>query len=43
MPNTYRAEFFTAADFAARDFTADTPQEALQLAREFYDHPPHHG
>jgi hypothetical protein len=37
MPNTYRAEFFTAADFAARDFEADSPQEALQLARQFYD------
>jgi len=34
---TYRAEFFTAADYAARDFEARTPQEALRLARRFYD------
>ena len=34
---TYRAEFFTAADYAVRDFAADTPEEALQLARRFYD------
>jgi hypothetical protein len=33
MPNTYRAEFFTGADYARRDFEADTPQEALQLDR----------
>jgi hypothetical protein len=33
----YRAEFFTAADYAARDFEAATPAEALQLARRFYD------
>ena len=34
---TYRAEFFTAADYAFRDFEADTPEQALQLARRFYD------
>ena len=34
---TYRAEFFTAADYAVRDFEAGTPQEALRLARRFYD------
>jgi hypothetical protein len=34
---TYRAEFFTAADYASRDFEADTPEQALQLARRFYD------
>jgi hypothetical protein len=37
MTTTYRAEFFTAADYAKRDFEADSPQEALQLARQFYD------
>jgi hypothetical protein len=34
---TYRAEFFTVADYAFRDFEAGTPQEALALARRFYD------
>jgi hypothetical protein len=34
---TYRAEFFTAADYAQRDFEAETPEQALQLARQFYD------
>ena len=34
---TYRAEFFTAADYAVRDFEAETPQQALELARRFYD------
>jgi hypothetical protein len=34
---TYRAEFFTAADYAVRNFEARTPQEALRLARRFYD------
>jgi hypothetical protein len=33
----YRAEFFTPADHAARDFEAASPEEALQLARDFYD------
>jgi len=37
MPNTYRAEFFTCADYANRDFEAGSPQDALQLARKFYD------
>ena len=34
---TYRAEFFTAADYAVRDFEAETAEEALLLARRFYD------
>jgi hypothetical protein len=34
---TYRAEFFTAADYAWRDFEAETLEQALQLARQFYD------
>jgi hypothetical protein len=34
---TYRAEFFTVADYAFRDFEAETPQQALALARQFYD------
>jgi hypothetical protein len=34
---TYRAEFFTAADYARRNFEAGSPQEALHLARCFYD------
>ena len=34
---TYRAEFFTAADYAVRDFAAETAEEALLLARRFYD------
>jgi hypothetical protein len=33
----YKAEFFTAADYAFRNFEADTPEQALQLARQFYD------
>jgi hypothetical protein len=33
----YRAEFFTAADYACRNFEAASPQEALQLARQFYE------
>jgi hypothetical protein len=37
MTKTYRAEFFTAADYAVRNFEADTPGEALQLARRFFD------
>lgn len=36
----YRAEFFTPADYAVRDFEAATPKEALQLARDFYDEDP---
>jgi hypothetical protein len=34
---TYRAEFFTAADYAFRNFAAKTPKQALQLARRFYE------
>ena len=34
---TYRAEFFTAADYAVRSFEAETPEQALQLARQFFD------
>jgi hypothetical protein len=37
MTKTYRAEFFTDADHAVRNFEAGTPEEALQLARRFYD------
>ena len=37
MSKTYRAEFFTVADWAARDFAAATPAKALQKARRFYD------
>ena len=33
----YRAEFFTAADYAARDFEAEMPDQALELAHRFYD------
>ena len=28
---TYRAEFFTAADYAFRNFEAETPEQALEL------------
>jgi hypothetical protein len=34
---TYRAEFFTAADYAYRNFEAESPEQALELARRFYD------
>jgi hypothetical protein len=34
---TYRAEFFTAADYAVRGFEAETADQALELARRFYD------
>ena len=34
---TYRAEFFTAADYDFRNFEAETPQQALQLARQLYE------
>ena len=37
VSKTYRVEFFTAADYAARNFEAATPEEALRLARQFYD------
>jgi hypothetical protein len=33
---TYRAEFFTSADYAVRNFEAETPEQALQLARQFF-------
>jgi hypothetical protein len=34
---TYKAGFFTAADYAFRNFEAETPDHALQLARQFYE------
>jgi hypothetical protein len=34
---TYRAEFFTAADYAVRNFEAKTPEQAIELARRFYE------
>jgi hypothetical protein len=34
---TYRAEYFTAADYAVRNFEAGTPEQALDLARRFYE------
>ena len=37
MPKSYRAEFFTTADWAKHDFEADSPQQALELAQQFYD------
>jgi hypothetical protein len=37
MTTIYRAEFFTAADYAVRDFEAETPDQALELARRFYN------
>jgi hypothetical protein len=37
MAKTYRAEFFTAADYAVRNFEAETPEQALELARRFYE------
>ena len=37
MSKTYRAEFFTRADWAFWNFAAKTPAEALRLARRFYD------
>jgi hypothetical protein len=37
MAKTYRAEFFTAADYAVRNFDAETPEQALELARRFYE------
>jgi hypothetical protein len=36
MTKTYRAEFFTSADWAFRDFEAETPEQALAVARQFY-------
>jgi len=37
MSKTYRAEFFTSADWAHHDIAAATPAEALEKARRFYD------
>lgn len=37
MPNTYRAEFFTGADYAIRKFEAETPEAALRMARTLYE------
>jgi len=37
MTKTYKAEFFTRADWASRNFEAKTPKQALKLARQFYD------
>ena len=37
MSKSYRAEYFTAADWAARDYTASTPAKALRKARRFYE------
>ena len=37
MTKTYRAEFFTAADYSVRNFEAETPEQALELARRFYE------
>ena len=34
---SYKAEFFTTADYAFRNFEAGTPEQALQLARQFYE------
>jgi len=39
MP-TYRAYFYTDGDFATRRFEVDTPEQALALARQFYDDDP---
>jgi hypothetical protein len=37
---TYTAHFRTDAEFATYDFEADTPEQALTLARQFYDDDP---
>ena len=37
---TYRAYFYTDGDFATRRFDADTPEQALALARQLYDDDP---
>jgi hypothetical protein len=34
---TYTAYFYTDGDFATRRFEADTPEQALALARQLYD------
>jgi hypothetical protein len=36
MTKNYRAEFFTSADWAFRDIEAETPEQALKAARQFY-------
>jgi hypothetical protein len=33
---TYTADFRTDAEFASRDFDADTPEQALKKAKRFY-------
>jgi hypothetical protein len=37
---TYTAYFHTDADYAARKFVADTPEQALEKARRFHDGDP---
>ena len=37
---TYTAIFRTDAEFATHEFTADSPEQALALARRFYDDDP---
>jgi hypothetical protein len=37
---TYTAYFHTDAEYAIRNFKADTPAQALALARKFYDNNP---
>jgi hypothetical protein len=37
---TYTVTFRTDAEFATRDFEAETPEQALALARQFYDDDP---
>jgi hypothetical protein len=37
---TYKAYFHTDAGYAARELEADTPEQALALARRFYDNDP---
>ena len=37
---TYRAYFHTDADFATFEVKADTPEQALALARQLYDDDP---
>jgi hypothetical protein len=37
---TYRAYFRTDADYATRRIEADSPEQALALARRFYDDDP---
>jgi len=37
MTKTYRAEFYTHADWAFRNVEAKTPKQALKVARKLYD------